>query len=289
MQGFIRKLVAGSLACGLAVSAGFAADAKRPVGKGSNYSARLASVTPVAGYEEASFGGSLVFVAANASLGAGEIVAAVTNTSDIVLTLTAQGATSAANLVRANAGARLAVYEGSRIVAAPVIEPGMLKGTSLTASTSPIASSGPAINVVAQQATATPGALVSFDVYLTHAADLRGYQVALTVESGRSGQLTLVDIHQDTAREDFVFGSQQIVNAVDLNGHRMVAALFNGSTDVTAPKYLGTFTYQASADASGTFRVKASVSEETALRDSAGLPIGYQMGTVGAIQIGASR
>lgn len=288
MQKFTKKFGVGILSLGLVCSVGFAADAKAPVAKQS-FSAKLASVTPVAGYEEASFGGSLVFVAANSALGAGEIVAGRMNTNEIVLTLNAEGATAAANLVRSNAGARLAVYEGTRIVAAPVIEASMLKGTNLTVSTAPIAPSGPTISVVATKATANPGELVSFDVFLSSAADLRGYQVALDATGGTSGKLILSDVNQDTARADFVFGSAQILNASDLNGGRVVGALFNGTTDVTSQKYLGTFSYMASPDAAGTFTVKLRVSEDTALRDSASAPIGYQAGSAATVRIGNAR
>jgi hypothetical protein len=277
----MNQLGAGLLSLTFVASA-FAAD--KPAAKGGDYSVKLASVTPVAGYEEASFGGSLIFTAANASLGAGEIVAATANTQNVVLTLTAQGASTAANLVRQNAGQRLAVLNNGRVVAAPVIEPGMIKGTTLTASTAPIAPAGPTLSVVAS--TEAPKGMHAFDVFLTGAMDLRGYQVALSADGGTNGKLNLVDIHQDATRADFVFGSEQIVNAVDLNGGRVVGALFVGSVDAATPKYLGTFTYQPSSDATGTFTVKVQVSEETMLRDSTNSPIGYQAGAAGTVQIG---
>jgi hypothetical protein len=274
---------------GLIGSLGLAADAKSPAAKGTSYSARLASLTPSAGYDEAVFGSSTIFVASNAALGAGEIVAARVNASDIVLTLTADGATKAATLVRSHSGARLAVFDAERVVGAPVIDSAMLKGTSLTISTAAITPTGPAINVVASKATAAPGELVTFDVFVSPVADLKGYQVALEAWGGDSGKLTLIDIHQDTQRADFVYGSEQILNAVDLNGSRMVAALFTGSTDVTTPKYLGTYTFQSTPDARGTFNVRVQVSDETMLRNSQNTPIAYQAGTPGTIRVGATK
>lgn len=258
-------------------------------GKAGGWSVRLGSVSPTAGFEEQSFGGTLVFVSANVSVGSADIASAAQTTNAINLTLTAQGATSVSSLIRSNAGQRIAVYDGARIVAFPVIEASMLKGTSLTASTSPIAPAGPTLNVKAVQATAAAGTMVSFDVYLSGASDLRGYQVAVDVTGGDNGKLTLADIHQDVNRADWVFAGQQIVNASDLNGSRVVAALWNGGVDAGSMKYIGTFSYQASDDASGTFTAKVRVSEDTALRDSNSAPIGYQAGAVGSVQIGATR
>lgn len=279
--------VARMLGIGL-MTVGLLSAAVMAEGKGTSYSIRLASQTQLAGYEEAVFGDSTLFVAANTAIGSVDIVGARATTSAIDLTLSANGATVAANLVRANAGQRLAVYEGQRIVAAPAIESGMLKGTTLTVSTAALTPMGTMLTVTSSKTTAQAGEMINVDVFVSQAQDLRGYQVAVEATGGKSGGLHLVDIHQDAARADWVFGGEQIVNAVDVNGSRMVAALFSGSTNVAMPKYLGTFSFQSTKDASGTFAVKVRASDETALRDSNSQPIGYHVGPAVLVNIGSA-
>lgn len=250
---------------------------------------RLASDSAVAGWEEMSFNNVLLFLAPNAVLGGPDVAAtryAKTDAGEVFeMTLTPAGATSAASVIKQNAGARLGVLVDGKVIAAPVIDGAMLKGTALTVSTAALTPRGPAINVVAAQPTVAADGLVSVDVFLSQANDLRGYQVALEAVGGRAGALQLVDIHQETARPDFIFGAQQIVNAVDVNGGRAVAALFTGTVDLTSPAYLATFTYKASSDAAGQFKIKVRVSDETALRDSNTNPIAYQAGQTATINI----
>ena len=68
-------------------------------------------------------------------------------------------------------------------------------------------------------------------------------------------------------RQNYVFSGLSNVPALDESGVRLAGALYSGGVNVDTDKYLGTFTFRASVDASGTFTVDFRTTE-TLLRDS---------------------
>ena len=90
--------------------------------------------------------------------------------------------------------------------------------------------------------------------------------------------MTVSDLRIDAGRKDFVFGTQQKIDAVDKVGGRLGAMLFSGSVDVPTSAYLGTCTVQASADAAGDFHLSLRTADSSSfLRNEENLGIGFFM------------
>ncbi len=128
------------------------------------------------------------------------------------------------------------------------------------------------ISLVANPTTIAPGASATVEGFISGASILQAYQVALSVAGGTSGTLDLETLSIDIVRPNYVFAAfppSDYVIAKDPNGVRLGAALYSHVDPVNtgSNKYLGTFTFRASADASGTFTVDFRTAE-TLLRDS---------------------
>jgi len=139
-----------------------------------------------------------------------------------------------------------------------------------------------AINLVADPGTIAPGGSATVESFVVDASDLGAYQVALGVTGGTTGTLDLEVLAVDTMRGDYVFTALSSVTATDQDGVRLGGALYSGGVNVGVQKYLGTFTFRASSDASGTFTVDFRAAE-TLLRDSNRGTITWQ--SLGAVQI----
>ena len=110
------------------------------------------------------------------------------------------------------------------------------------------------IKLMPSQRTAHAGDIIDVDVYVTGVSNMRGYEAAVTVDGGRRGHLTLVDVSIDD-RKDYALGSLENVKAIDARG-RFAAAVFDRSGVATVGwAYLGTFSFEVSADAVGAFRI----------------------------------
>lgn len=134
----------------------------------------------------------------------------------------------------------------------------------------------------------------TFDVFLSRTADLRGYQVGLSVNAVTDGEapaeagLILEEISVDQEREDYVFGSFAAFTATDVGGARLAGAMLDGGADVDEPAYLGTFIYRAAEDAEGEFEVRVRLEEPASgglLRDSAIEPIEFRAGPPAKVAI----
>ena len=133
----------------------------------------------------------------------------------------------------------------------------------------------PTVTVVPRRETATAGGMVTVDVYVSNVTGLRTYQFALDVLGGASGTLARVSGEVDTTQAEFVFGTEQVIQAVDEQYGRFGAVLFRGSTDVTGQKYVGSYTYQVSPDASGAFTIGVNPTRISFLTDTAGKDIPF--------------
>lgn len=146
---------------------------------------------------------------------------------------------------------------------------------------------GPAIYLLTREGTARPGELINVDVFLSKATDLRAYQVALDAFIGQT-PASLAGLEVDNTREDYVFAGVQAVHAVDPSKGRLTSAMYQGGINVNAPAYLGTFTYRLPAQAAGTVQVRIRSDRTTLLRNSAGRPIGYQIGEAAQVSLGVA-
>ncbi len=108
------------------------------------------------------------------------------------------------------------------------------------------------VSLQATQRVVSPGDVIDVDVYLDNALpDLRGYQLHMGANGGRSGTVDLIDIaiRQDTVLSDVAEGYWTAFNRTTrqmLVGIDQLGQPVNGG-------YLATFSYRVSADASGRF------------------------------------
>ncbi len=99
-----------------------------------------------------------------------------------------------------------------------------------------------------------PGGFIDIRASLdTGLKDLRGYQLHLASTGGTRGTLALVDISIDDSTALGATGPSW--SAFNVKTGQMVAGRDNAGVPTSAQAYMATFTYQASANAAGTFAV----------------------------------
>ncbi len=101
------------------------------------------------------------------------------------------------------------------------------------------------------------GSQVEIRAYGDEYVDLRGFEIQVQVTGGTGGTLTLENIYIDDQRADFAFYGQGFFEASNVEDARAVCAMSSGGVSSSEDKYLGTFVFRASQDASGTFTVSA--------------------------------
>jgi hypothetical protein len=100
-----------------------------------------------------------------------------------------------------------------------------------------------------------PGATIEVHVLLRNAlADLRGYQLHVSVSGGRSGSLELTDMAIEH-RKDQVFSGLGAWQALNARTKQLLAGLDGQGIATRENAYLATLTFKATRDAEGTFLV----------------------------------
>ncbi|NOS99275.1 MAG: hypothetical protein HOP29_01455 [Phycisphaerales bacterium] len=99
-------------------------------------------------------------------------------------------------------------------------------------------------------------------VYADGVADFRGYQLAVDASGGRRGTLQLRNLEVDVNHKDYVFENHENYRAQDLSSGRLAGASGAGSVTSSGHAYLGSFTFHASDDASGRFRLAVRTGDE---------------------------
>ncbi len=130
---------------------------------------------------------------------------------------------------------------------------------------------GPAtigMTMSAVPASGSAGDLFDVEVFGGEFANLRGYEIGLSASGGTTGSLTLEDIVVDELRSDYVFAGLGPFQSFDTSTVRMLNALDGDAVASLTAKYLATFKFRASADASGTFTVSARPDPDTFAVDS---------------------
>ena len=137
----------------------------------------------------------------------------------------------------------------------------------------------PTLSVKALNTVTKPGGVLTFDLYVGNVANLGTYKFHIASSGGAAGTLAFENIVIDVTRKDYVFNGLRALPAVDKKGVRAGAVVMGGaSRDVTKPEYIGTATFRASPDATGTFQVNIVGNNKTFLRDSQGVPIVSRVG-----------
>jgi len=110
------------------------------------------------------------------------------------------------------------------------------------------------IKLVPSRRTAHAGDMIDVAVYVSGVTNLRGYEAKVMTEGGRRGQLEFVSASVED-RKDFVLNGVENVKAIDDSTARLGAVAYSGGVTSTGTAYIGTFTFRASTDAIGAFRV----------------------------------
>lgn len=126
------------------------------------------------------------------------------------------------------------------------------------------------VSVVPRQASGRAGDLFTVDVYVGGVTGIRTYQFKMGVQGGTAGELKRDSGAIDQTRADFLFGDKQEIVAVDeLNG-RFAGTTFGHDYDATTPKYVGSYSFRASPDASGAFNVGVVAGSDTFISTAVG-------------------
>ncbi len=257
---------------------------------------RAASNKNVAGYERMATADGQIFMSPEVLLGAADIVSAGQNGGELSIQVTADAASRLAG-VKDN---ELALFVGNDLVA---VTPAGIAGdiVSLDFSRMPQASFeriagtlnvarpaplGPSFSLVPREPTIQPDGILTVDVFVNGATDLRAYQAAVDVTGGQRGTLKLEDLVVDVDNPGFVFAGQEAVQAVDKVRGRLTSAMYAGGIKVTRPSYAGTFVFRASPDAQGTFSVEIRNNRDSQFRNSQSGQIGFHPGEPVLVTVG---
>jgi len=270
-------------------------------GKGSGLGFRLASSTPVSGFDRVTVptDNSTLYVAPRPIWTGGDVVSTQTRDgSGLEFTLspeaaqrltTVQGADQLAiyvdgkltNVGRfATSAGRVTVLGLSSAQAERVVK--LLSGVRPVPAPTP-SNAAASINVVP---IGMENGLFFVDVYVEGVTGLRTYQVALTVSGGSSGAMLRENVEVDTARDDYVFAGLDVVDAADQVGGRITSVLKDGAIDHTDPGYLGTYAFRPSSDAAGTFEIAVEIGSKTFLADATSEMIDFRTGPAATFTVG---
>jgi len=289
MRRAMRVLTVCALSLGVAA---VAAKADRPNirdAKGSAVTFRVASNQPAAGLrKETLANGQVVYVSPAPVANAMEILDAQSGDNGTTLRLSGQ-ATS-------RLGSQVAVYIGDKIASVgPIGADGQVTFGNLSVDQADrinrAVQAQPAVPVGGPVLTVVPAGqrdgLYLVDVFVQGVPDLRVYQISLVSGGGNTGSLQLETVKSDQARQDYVFGTAQVVDASSPTTGLLAGVLYDGAVNVTAPRYVGTYGFRPSAEANGTFRVNVNLSDETILADHDNEQMGYSSGADARIVIGS--
>jgi hypothetical protein len=307
MRKVMTVLVAALVSVGVVgqASAGRPTDAQR-AGKQAAVSFRLAATNPTPGFEAMTLSGDrTIYVSPQAALSAGQVAAAdaiATRTgSDVSLSLTNEAAGRLGTMAASLGADHLAIFVGGKLVSAGKFsfdaDEGLATISGLSSdqareltrairgkSAVPV---GRTIAVVASQGTIQAGEAVTLEVFVKGGiSDVRAYQVALTISGGTAGELTRSNMWIDTERADYVFRGHDKLDALDRTGGRMGAVILSGGTGAMQRAYLGSYTLEASADASGTFTVNIRTQDTSLVASTGSRFIEFASGPDAVITVG---
>lgn len=281
----MRRIVTALSTVAVCVSLVTTVVAQEPVrqSRQTAVSFHLASTYSLPGMEATSLGrDQTIYVSKHAIMTAAEVTGADAivsrDGSDIELTLSTDTASRLANESARSGADMLAILVSGKVVAAgPVsVDPtsgvatisrleavnaerlsNLISGTTLRL--------GPVITLVASNSSIAPGGEVIVDAYVSGVADLRTYQLSLLINGGTAGKLQGQDLWVDQTRDNYVFGTEAKLGAVDKTGGRIGGVLINGSVEAKQSSYLGTFSLRATDDAVGMFTIDIKTAASSSL------------------------
>ncbi|GAG22651.1 unnamed protein product, partial [marine sediment metagenome] len=220
-------------------SASVQADSVRS-GKQKPLSFRLATTSPTQGFEAMSLGdGETVYVASRAALAGGAVASAeaieARKGSDLELSLTAEGVRRMGAVTRKSGADHLAIFSQGKLMAVGGMKFDAAGARLVVSGLSPdqtgrvirlvggssFAPGQAVMTLVPSQSRVQPGRAVTVDIFIRGVADLRTYQVTVEVTGGQRGELAVEDMQIDSARSNYVFGTLQKIDGVDMTGNRV--------------------------------------------------------------------
>lgn len=152
------------------------------------------------------------------------------------------------------------------------------------------AAAGATVSVKAAAGNTQPGGTIKVEAYVSGALNVSAYQVQLGVSGGTKGTLTLESMAVDRTRQDFGFyqANSELLDVQDKNNEWVGLVRTAGGSDMVKPSYVATFTFRASPDAAGSFKINVrSDSTETFLLDQAAVQIPHKIGAAAEVTVGA--
>lgn len=298
-------LLAGCGFCVLAGGAIAVADSKAPKGSPA-VTFQPASATASRGFEQTVVGEKTMYVEPRSLFTSDDVLSAKAdrgNNGSLVLRLSPDPYAVLMAHSQATQGTMIAISSGSKTLAigsvSLIIADGTITLSGLSSadaeriagmipekSTMPT-TGGATVTVVPRQTAIMPGDAVTADVFVAGASDLRLYQVAVDATGGTAGKMNLENMVIDKSRADYVFGTQQLVDAVDMTQGRMGGVLFEGGVNVEQPMYVGTYTFRSTGDSTGTFYVQVRVGRDSFMQTTTDETITYRAGQPAMVTVGA--
>ena len=144
----------------------------------------------------------------------------------------------------------------------------------------------PVMSVVTRAGSVESGGTITADVFVNNGVDVQVYQALVRATGTVSGRLPASELMIDKSRSDFIFGTAQVIDAVDYTQSRMGALQFTGG--VTGGGYLGTFVFQTNAGVNETIYLNLEVGEQSFVTDSNGAVIPHRTGEPAVVTIGVA-
>ncbi len=145
----------------------------------------------------------------------------------------------------------LGAFEGSSACSCPLDG-----GPAPDFDTEPVITGSTAIDMVANRTRVMPNGLVEVDLFFDRAlTNVRGYQLHLDITGGTRGSLELIDIAVDSEAKDFALRGADVWKAFNVETRQLVVGMDTQGVDTPRGGHLATLTFQASADAAGSFVV----------------------------------
>jgi len=301
MRKGMRVLLSVVLVAGVSVTALAGGRGDRTV-KRAAISLHLASSSPQAGFSQMRTStGEQFYVSPRATWTSLDVLSVDTlpgrDGETLSMRLSGSATNRLAGQLRRVDDTRVAIYSGKSMIAvAEVNQDGSLTIDGISPANSqqlrrvvdvdPVVPAGPLVTVVA--AGQLNGEFL-VDVYVEGVDALRGYQVRLTAGGGQSGSLELQRVAIDEAREDFVFFGSQTIGANSPLMRQVASVRFDGPTAANQARYIGTYAYTASNDASGLFRVNVEPGNDSVLVDGQSKEMGFNVGADARIFVGVPK
>jgi len=145
----------------------------------------------------------------------------------------------------------------------------------------------PTILLKPQQVQVLPGSTIQVDAFIANVQDIGTYQLSVIAKAADGKILPLSSMAVNKTHKTFLFGTDQVVEAIDQKGKRLAVITFGQGVDVAADnhRYLATFTFQVPKDVTGTLEIIVDQGQETMLLHGSGEKMAYGVGQSATVQV----